>query len=106
MRYHISRHPLVESDFERVQDFIAPVASMHIARRIVREIKDRIGGLRDYPNIGTVQSDIRPGLRALLSGDKAMICFTVDDIGRSVRILCVTYAGQDWQTIARDRRDD
>lgn len=103
MRYSISRHPLAEGDFERIQDFIAPVAGIQIARRIVREIKERIAGLRDYPNIGTVHSDVRPGLRALLSGDKAVICFTVDDERGVVRIICVTYAGQDWQRIARAR---
>ena len=104
MRYSISRHPMVERDFERIQDFIAPVAGIQVARRIVREIKDRIAALRDYPKIGTVHSDVRPGLRAILSVDKAVICFTVDDERRVVRIICVTYAGQDWQTIARARK--
>ena len=37
------------------------------------------------------------------SGNKAVICFTVDDDTRTVRIICVTYAGQDWQRIAKSR---
>lgn len=40
-----------------------------------------------------------------MSGDKAVICFTVDDDQRVVRVICVTYAGQDWQRVARERRD-
>jgi toxin ParE1/3/4 len=89
MRYSINRHPSIESDFEQIQDFIAPVAGIRIARRIAREIDDRIADLRDYPNIGTIHSDVRPGLRALHAAPKA--------------VICVTYAGQDWQRIARGR---
>lgn len=103
MQYVIRRHPLVEQDFERIQDFIAPVAGINTARRIVREINDRIAELRDYPNIGTIHADIRPGLRALAFGNKAVICSVVDNERRVVTVLCVTYAGQDWQRIARTR---
>ena len=81
-----------------------PVAGVRIAARIVREIEERIGKLRDYPHIGTVH-DIAPGLRALPTAEKGVICFTVDDEARTVRIVCVTYAGQDWQTIAGQRSE-
>lgn len=50
--------------------------------------------MRDYPNIGTIHSDVRPGLRALQTGDNER---------RVVRIICVSDAGQDWQRIAKSR---
>lgn len=103
MRYKIDRHPLIESDLEQIQDFIAPVAGPQIARRITRAINDRIGELRDYPNVGTVRSDIRNGLRAIPSAGKSVMCFAVDDDHKIVRIICITYAGQDWQRIAESR---
>lgn len=103
MGYTISRHPLIENDFEQIQDFIAPVAGIQIARKITREINDRIANLRDYPSIGTIHSDVLPGLRALPSAGKAVICFTVDGNSHVVRIICITYAGQDWQRIAKGR---
>lgn len=59
--------------------------------------------LLDYPHIGTVRHDIHPGLRALPAGEKGVICFTVDDRAETVHIICVTYAGADWQARARGR---
>jgi toxin ParE1/3/4 len=59
--------------------------------------------LKDWPHIGSVRNDIAPGLRALPVAEKATVCFAVDDDARVVRIICVTYAGQDWQSIAIER---
>ena len=106
MRYRFTLHPLVERDLENIQDFIAPVAGVRSARRIAHEIKERIKRLCDYPHIGTVRSEIVAGLRAIPSAEKAVICFTVDDDNGVVKIICVTYAGQDWQEVARRRQDD
>lgn len=106
MRYRFTLHSLVERDLENIQDFIAPVAGARSARKIAHEIKERIKRLCDYPHIGTVRSDIVAGLRAILSAEKAVICFTINDNKRIVHIICVTYAGQDWQEVARQRQDD
>jgi toxin ParE1/3/4 len=106
MRYRFTLHPLVERDLENIQDFIAPVAGVRSARRIAHEIKERIKRLCDYPHIGTVRSEIAAGLRAIPSAEKAVTCFTVNNNRRIVHIVCVTYAGQDWQEIARKRQED
>jgi plasmid stabilization system protein ParE len=105
MRYAITRHPSVEHDIENIQDFIVPVAGVRIAAKIAREIEERIRKLRDYPHIGTIHSSITPGLRALPAAEKGVICFTVDDDAHTVKIICVTYAGQDWQAIAGQRSE-
>ena len=106
MRYRFTLHPLIERDFENIQDFIAPVAGVRSARRIAHEIKERIKRLCDYPHIVTVRPDIVAGLRAIPSVEKAVICFTVNDDNRVVHVVCITYAGQDWQEIARKRQED
>ena len=102
-RYAIARHPSVEFDLEKIQDFIAPVAGVKIAARITNQINTRIDALRTLPHIGTVHAEPLPGLRAIPAADKAVICFTVDDDAQTIRIISVTYASQDWQSIASDR---
>jgi plasmid stabilization system protein ParE len=71
----------------------------------MREIRYRIADLRTVPHIGTVRSDIVPRLRALPATEKTVICFTIDDETRIVNIVWITYAGQDWQKIARRREE-
>ncbi len=104
MRYKIIRPSHVEHDLENIQDYIAPVGGVRSASRISREINSTILKLRDFPHVGTVRDDIIPDLHAIPAAEKAVICFTVDDEVRVVKIVCVTYAGQDWQTIAKDRK--
>lgn len=86
-RYRIERNPLVESG--AIQDYIAPLAGVDATLKIIRKIRRRIGDLAGLPNVGTVRNEIAPGLRALPAAEKATVC--------------VTYAGQDWQQIAKSR---
>jgi plasmid stabilization system protein ParE len=102
-RYRIERHPLVEGDLDAIQDYIAPFAGVDGTLKIIRTIRRRIEELAGFPHIGTVRNEIVPGLRALPAAEKATICFVVNDEIRTVKIVCVTYAGQDWQQIARSR---
>lgn len=50
-----------------------------------------------------MRNEVASGLRIVTSVEKAVICFAVDDDARQVRIICVTYAGQDWQRIVSER---
>jgi toxin ParE1/3/4 len=102
-RYRITRHPLVERDLDTIQDYIAPFAGVGATLRIMREIRQRITDLAGVPHIGTVRNDVVPGLRAIPAAEKAVVSFTVNNETHTVKIICVTYAGQDWQTIARER---
>jgi len=104
MRYEITRHLLVESDIENIQDFIAEFAGLASAERKSFEIERTFEQHQDFPHIGTVRNEIVPGLHALPSADKAVICVTINDETKTVKIVCVTYAGQDWQKIARTRQ--
>lgn len=103
MRYRLSNHPQVSYDFAAILDLIGNYAGYPKAREKIAEIRGTIGRLKEYPHIGTPQPDLMPRLRMIPSGEKAVICFTVDDEMRVVRIISVTYAGQDWQRITRSR---
>ena len=103
MRYRLSNHPQVPYDFAAILDLVGNYAGYPKARKKIAEIRGTIGRLKDYPHIGTSQPELMPHLRMIPSGEKAVICFTVDDQRRIVRIISVTYAGQDWQRIAKSR---
>lgn len=104
MAYTITQHPLVEGDLLGVAELVADYAGIEVANRKVDEIVDFIDRLADYPHIGTVRSDLYPGLRAIPASPKAVVCFAVDDETKQVHIICVSYAGSDWQAAVRERR--
>ena len=103
MRYRLSNHPQVPFDFAAILDLIGNYAGYPKAHDKIAEIRRTIGRLKEYPHIGTPKPELMPRLRMIPSGDKAVICFTVDDERRIVRIISVTYAGQNWQRIAKSR---
>lgn len=104
MGYRLSNHPQLSHDFKAILDLIGNYAGYPKAREKIAEIHRAIGRLKEYPHIGTAQPELMPNLRMIPSGGKAVICFTVDDEAHLVRIICVTYAGQDWQRIAKNRK--
>ena len=102
-RYVVDRHPSVAQDFFEIAQLIGEYASYSVAEKKVDEIERFIAKLTDFPHIGTIRDDISLGLRAIPAAEKAVICFTVNDKTHTVKIVCVTYAGQDWQEIVRAR---
>jgi plasmid stabilization system protein ParE len=98
-------HDNVVQDFAKILEFVGSYAGYAMGRNKVAAIKQSISVLKDYPHIGSSRDEIVPGLRALPAAEKGVICFTVDDDARTVRIVCVTYAGQDWQKIASQRSE-
>ena len=105
-RYAIDRHPLVRRDFFDIARLIGEYAGYPVAGLKTDQIEHTIHELKQFPHIGAPRDDVFPGLRAIPTAEKAVVCFTVDDQSHIVKIVCVTYAGQDWQKIARERRDD
>lgn len=103
LRYRLSNHSEVLYDFAAILDLIGNYAGYPVARRKIADIRRTISRLKEYPHIDVAHPEIMPRLRAIPSGDKALICFTVDDDNHVIRIICVTYAGQDWQRIAKRR---
>ena len=103
MTFTIHRHDLVWTDLDTITFYIADYAGFEVAEAKTYEIENAILRLKDFPHIGTVRNEVLSGLRVVTSIEKAVICFTVDDEARVVRILSVTYAGQDWQRITKAR---
>jgi plasmid stabilization system protein ParE len=103
VRYTITRNDDVRFDVAAILDFVGNYAGFVTGRRKVAEISRSIDSLSEYPHRGARREDVQKNLRILPCTEKAVICFTVNDDTHTVRIICVTYAGQDWQAIARSR---
>lgn len=104
MAYKVIRHPLVKSDLFKITIFIGDYAGYDIAEEKVDEIEGSLLSLTDFPHIGTIRSEIYPGLRVIPASGKAVICFTVDDERKVVDVICITYGGADWQARILERR--
>ncbi|MEF0939478.1 type II toxin-antitoxin system RelE/ParE family toxin [Rhizobium sp. BR 362] len=104
MRYAITKHPFVERDLFDIVDLISNYAGIEAGLAKVDEITDFIDKLSEFPHIGTIRTDMGPTLRAIPASEKAVVCFTVDDKTRIVRIICVSYAGADWMSQVKKRR--
>lgn len=103
--YELIFHPEAIDDFDRIESYIADYAGEAAALRRVAELKTVITQLAVFPSIGSPRPFVLPKLRLLPHKSTAVICFTVDDAARVVKIICVAYAGQDWQTLARGREE-
>jgi plasmid stabilization system protein ParE len=103
MPYTITQHPLVEADLFQIAEVISNFAGLRIGQSKIDEITAFIDRLTDFPHIGSIRSDLYPGLRAIPASEKAVVCFTVDDEAQSVFVLCISYGRADWQARVRER---
>jgi plasmid stabilization system protein ParE len=103
MIYRIINHPLVESDLFDITDMVSSYAGLTIGKSKTSEIARFISNLSSFPKIGSIRSDILPGLRAIPAAEKAVVCFTVDDASLTVFIICISYAGSDWASRVKER---
>lgn len=104
MRYGIIRHRLIERDLLEITDYIASYAGLAAAKAKVEQITEFISRLADYPKIGSLREELRPGLRAIPAAEKAVVCFTVDDETRTIFIIGISYAGSDWEARVKERQ--
>ncbi|WP_160010118.1 type II toxin-antitoxin system RelE/ParE family toxin [Rhizobium sp. 18055] len=103
MAYRVTRHPLVKSDLVGISTLVGEYAGYEVAETKIDEIEHKLYSLTDFPKIGTIRDDIHPGLRAVPASEKAVVCFTVDDLTHSVFIICISYGGADWQARVQER---
>jgi toxin ParE1/3/4 len=103
--YRIVRHHDVKFDLAGIVDLVGNYAGYGAAIEKIGRIEQSLNMLRQHPLIGSPRPEVLPGLRILPVFRRAVICFTVDDAARIVKIICVAYAGQDWQTLARGREE-
>jgi plasmid stabilization system protein ParE len=103
MPYTITLHPLVEADLYQIGELISDFAGLRIGQSKINEITAFIERLTDFPHIGTIRSDLYPGLLSIPASEKAVVCFVVKDEAQSVFVLCVSYGRADWQARVRER---
>jgi toxin ParE1/3/4 len=71
--YTIIQHRGVESDLLEITGFIASYAGLHTGKAKVDEIAAFISNQAHFPKIGSLRSDVAPGFRAVLAGEKAVV---------------------------------
>jgi plasmid stabilization system protein ParE len=99
MRYQITRHPLVRSDLANIVTMIGEYAGYTVAQNKFVDLEKTIRNLQDYPHTGTLRGKVR----VIPAAVKGVICFQVDDVTRTVFVVCVTYAGADWESRVQAR---
>jgi plasmid stabilization system protein ParE len=67
-----------------------------VARRKLDGIWATIFALRGLPHLGNLQLALGADIRAVPSGQQAVVVFHVDEADQCVTVLVVSYAGQDW----------
>ena len=104
-RWRIERHPLVLRDVRRIARCLLDHTSEARVRAKIGQLERDVTALGDNPHKGTRYDDILGGLRAIPSSDKGVIAFQVLEARRTVRILSITWAGENWQgrVVERDR---
>ena len=101
--YRLEYHPGAIQDLLAIHSLIADYAGKVIADRKIAEIEMAVYRLAEFPKIGSLRDEIRPGLRVIPIAEKACLCFAVEDESRTVLILCIGYAGSNWASRIKER---
>ncbi len=64
------------------------------ADRLLLRIDDKLQILRDFPDIGTMRDDIRPGFRMLVEGNYLLL-YEHDSASNSVELIAVVDGRRD-----------
>lgn len=91
---------------EALSDFIAIFEHIEhwsgdrtLARRTVQSIRAFVRGLQRFPHRGSKRDDLRPGLRIIPVGHRAVVAYQIDDEAGVVTVLRVLYGGQDYAAL-------
>lgn len=114
MAYKILRSPAIKRDLDLVFDHLQQsyvtlgddvLEAFERADHRIEDIKTEMNALALAPYQGTLDSDIRPGLRHVTKG-RAIFYFFVDEATKTVHVLAVFFGGQDHQKHMLARLDD
>lgn len=103
MSYRLKLHPEARADLRQIGNWIASFSGPDVASRKLDGIWGTIFSLPALPHRGNLQPDLGTGIRAIPSGEKAVITFQVDETAKRLTILVVSYGGQDWQSRLKSR---
>lgn len=96
MSFRVILHPRARVDLLQLRDAISDLGGGAASRRILQAIEAVISGPADVPLQCSVRDEVTPGLRSIPAAGKGVVSFVVDDGARVVRVVAVTYGGQDW----------
>ncbi len=105
MAYNVRYHAKIEQDLFDIFLLIESYAGSDIAHAKLNEFEKVFANLANFPHIGSLRNELHPGLRAIPTGEKGVVCFTVDDDDQSAFVICVTYAGANWQARVKERQE-
>lgn len=81
------------ADLKEIADWIGDRADEDIGEAYVRRIEAYCHRLTHFPNRGSPQDDLEPGLRSIVFEGRATIYYRVE--GRTVRVIRILGAGRD-----------
>ena len=93
MAYEVIFHPLAFDDLDRLDDFIAQ-DSPERAVAFIGRLRLFCMSLAEFPERGRRREELGEDVRTLSFERRAVVAYRI--IGRTVRILRVFYAGQDF----------
>jgi toxin ParE1/3/4 len=100
MIYRVIYTPEAEAQLLALYFYIAGAASPEIASKYTDDIVSHCENLATFPLRGTVQDEVRPGLRTVGYKKRVTIAFDVtDDV---VTIYGIFYGGRDFEAALRD----
>lgn len=103
MTYRLKIHEGARADLRQIGHWISGFSGQAVAKRKLSGIWDTIFSLQALPHRGNLQADLGPNIRAVPSGEKAVITFHLDEQSQRLTILVVSYGGQDWENRTKGR---
>jgi toxin ParE1/3/4 len=86
-----------EEELREIWRYIAAENSA-AADRLLLRIDDKLQILRDFPGVGTLRDDIRPGLRMLVEGNYLLL-YEHDAANDTVELVSVIDGRRDLRTL-------
>ncbi len=82
-----------EAELRQIWRYIA-AENPDAADRLLLKIDGKLQTLRDFPKIGALRADIRPGFRMLVEGNYLLL-YDYDEAGDAVELISVVDGRQD-----------
>jgi plasmid stabilization system protein ParE len=103
MPYRVIFSPRAEAQLVKLHRDIGERSSPKIGERYTAAIVKYCLAFSTFPHRGTLNDDIRPGIRIIGYRKRATIAFEVT--GDTVNVLGVYYGGQDYEADLRDDQE-
>ena len=93
MIYRVELSERARDDLERISDWVEEQAGRRIAENYDRRIRERIATLAQFPNRGTPDDQIAPGVRTLSFERRLRIAYII--VGDTVQVYRVFHSARD-----------